>query len=399
MVAGAAAVGFALGSAPAQAASPSPVTTSSATSSLGALTCSTDAVARPLVARGARAVRLDHVRNRLGPGLFGVATGGGVQVESRHDMTADLSAYREAGARWLRIDINWAGIQAAGPSSFAWTATDRVIRKARRCGMRVLGVLYYTPEWARPGGTPPTWAPDPGSYGRFAYQAARHYRERGVSAFEIWNEPNTSRSFAPSTNVGLYTALLRAADRQIKLANPSATVVTGGLSPSPSARGDLSPTSFLTGIYAHGGRRFFDDVGIHPYCWPAYPGGRHTWSAWYQMYGTRTSLRSIMVGRGDGAKKIWATEFGAPTWGPPGSYVSVATQAAMVTRAYQLWSSYSWAGPLFMYSGRDQGTDPSSTDDWFGMLNFNYTAKPAFDAYSAVSQAMAAAARHAQRSG
>ena len=71
----------------------------------------------------------------------------------------------------------------------------------------------------------------------------------------------------------------------------------------------------------------------------------------------------------------------------------------MVTRAYQLWSSYRWAGPLFMYSGRDQGTDPSSTDDWFGMLNFNYTAKPAFDAYSAVSQAMAAAARHAQRSG
>jgi len=60
--------------------------------------------------------------------------------------------------------------------------------------------------------------------------------------------------------------------------------------------------------------------------------------------------------------------------------VSVPTQAAMVTRAYQVWASYSWAGPLFMYSGRDQGNDASSTDDWFGMINYNYTAKPAFDA-------------------
>lgn len=33
-----------------------------------------------------------------------------------------------------------------------------------------------------------------------------------------------------------------------------------------------------------------------------------------------------------------------------------------------------------MYSGRDQGNDASSTDDWFGMINYNYTAKPAFDA-------------------
>jgi hypothetical protein len=187
-------------------------------------------------------------------------------------MTSDLSDYREAGARWLRIDINWAAIQAAGPSSFAWAATDRVVRKARRCGMHVLGVLYYTPEWARPAGTPPTWAPNPGAYGRFAYEAASHYRRLGVSTFEIWNEPNIARSFGPSANVGTYTAMLKAADRQIKRANRLATVVTGGLSPSPSARGDLSPMAFLKGIYHLGGKRFFDDVGIHPYCWPAYPG-------------------------------------------------------------------------------------------------------------------------------
>jgi hypothetical protein len=342
-------------------------------------------------------VRFGRVRNRFGAGVFGIAAGGGIQVESRQDMSSDVSAYREVGAHWLRIDINWSSIQAAGPSSFAWGATDRVVRKARRCGMHVLGGIYYTPEWARPAGTPPTWAPSPDAYGRFAYAAATHYRGRGVSAFEIWNEPNISSSFSPSASPAAYTAMLKAADVAIKQANPRATVVTGGLSPSPSTGGDVSPTAFLRGIYANGGGGFFDDVGVHPYCSPAYPGAREVWSAWYQIYGTRPSLRSIMVRHHDRGKKVWATEFGAPTWGPPGTFVDFPTQSAMVTRAYQLWSSYGWAGPLFVYSGRDQGNDATSNQDWYGLLNYDYTPKPAFNAYWNVSHALAIAARRTRR--
>ena len=360
-------------------------------------TCSTNAVVRPLVAHDARAVRVGPVRNRFGAALFGVAAGGGIQDERRQDMSSDVSAFREVGARWLRIDINWSSIQAGGPSSFSWGATDRVVREARRCGMHVLGGIYYTPAWARPAGTPPTWAPDPAAYGRFASEAASHYRRRGVSTFEIWNEPNIARSFAPTVNPAVYTAMLKAADRGIRGANPHATVVTGGLSPSPTANGDFSPTAFLKAIYAHGGKRFFDDVGVHPYCSPDMPGARDTWSAWYQIYGTRPSLRSLMVSHGDRGKKVWATEFGAPTWGPAGTFVSFPTQAAMVTRSYQLWASYSWAGPLFVYSGRDQGNDNSSTSDWYGLLQANWVPKPAYDAYWAVSHALTTAARHIRR--
>jgi hypothetical protein len=392
-------VGLACAASAAHAATPTAKTTS-ARQSPSAVTCSAHAAERPLVARSARAVRVGPVRNHLGAGLFGIAPGGEIQLESGQDMGSDLNAYQEVGVRWLRIDINWAAIQAAGPSSFAWSATDRLVHEARRCGMHVLGVIYYTPVWARPAEAPPNWAPNPGAYGRFAYQAARHYRRLGVGDFEIWNEPNLARSFVPEASAGAYTALLKAADRQIKRANPRATIVTGGLSPAPSRGGDISPTSFLRGIYAHDGERFFDDVGIHPYCWPAYPGARLPWSAWFQIYGTRPSLRSIMVSHGDRAKKVWATEFGAPTWGPPGTFVSSVTQAAMVTRAYRLWASYGWAGPLFMYSGRDQGNNASSTDDWFGLLDYEYHAKPAFDAYWAISHALTvAAARHSRGSG
>ena len=113
---------------------------------------------------------------------------------------------------------------------------------------------------------------------------------------------------------------------------------------------------------------------------PAAPGEAQGWSAWYQMYGTSPSLRSVMVANGDGAKKIWATEFGAPTNGP-GGYVSEATQAQYVTQAYAAFRSYDWAGPLMWYSHRDAGTTTDTRENFFGLLRYDFSPKPAYTAY------------------
>jgi polysaccharide biosynthesis protein PslG len=325
--------------------------------------------------------RFARVNNQFGQRIFGVAAGGAIQEESPRAVRDELSADHEAGAQWVRIDINWASIQAGGPNGYNWRATDRVIRDAAACGLQVLGVIMYTPSWARPSGTDSTWRPSPGAYARFAYAAARRYRARGVYAFEIWNEENTGAFWKPRPSPRDYTRVLRAAYGAIKRADPSGIVVTGGTAPAPSNGTDYSPISFLKGIYRNGGRNDFDAVGHHPYCWPAFPGERRRWSAWYQMYGMHPSLRSVMIAHGDRNKKIWATEFGAPTDGPPGTHVSQSTQAAMVAKSFQLFASYPWAGPLFVYQGRDRGTDTSTNANFFGFLSRDFIAKPAFDAY------------------
>jgi hypothetical protein len=321
------------------------------------------------------------VHNPHGSSLFGIAAGGGIQAEPPAQMRSDVSTYHEAGARWLRLDINWAAIQPSGPHRFDWGNTDRVVREAARCGMSVLGVIWYTPPWARPRNTPAITAPNPVSYARFAYEAARHYARLGVHAFEIWNEPNLGNSWWPAASPRAYTTLLQHAYLAIHTAQPGATVMVGGLAPAISRAGNVAPVRFLQQIYAHGGKGYFNAVAVHPYCWPAFPGARAAWSAWYQIYGTRTSLRSVMRRHGDAGKQIWATEFGAPTDGPAGSFVNQSTQAAMVTRAYRLWSSYSWAGPLFLFSGRDAGTNLGTNEDFFGLLGYNYAVKPSFAAY------------------
>jgi hypothetical protein len=321
------------------------------------------------------------VVNSFGNDIFGVAAGGTLQNEAPVTLAHDVADDRNAGSQWLRFDINWAQVQNGGPTSYDWTNIDRVVADAEARHMSILGTIVYTPSWARPAGTPATWAPKPAVFARFAAVAARHLSAEGVHALEIWNEPNLPASWAPTPNGAAYTALLKAADTAIEGAAPGTTVVTGGLAPAANHDGDIAPITFLKDIYRHGGKGHFNAVGDHPYCWPTDQGQASAGSAWYQMYGTHTSLRSVMIAHGDGAKKIWATEFGAPTAGPRGTFVSPATQAKMVSTAYKLFASYRWAGPLFLYQGRDAGASTHSMYDNFGFINHNFTPKPAFRAY------------------
>ena len=319
------------------------------------------------------------IANPFGRAMFGIAAGSTLQNESTNPalMAQDVANDTNAGARWIRIDINWAQIQYAGQGTYYWTAIDAAVQHAEAAGLQVLGTIAYTPTWARPAGQSSMYNPDPSQYAGFASAAVAHYSAMGVHTYEIWNEENISGFWHPAPNPATYTTLLKAAYPAIKAADPTATVVLGGMSPAATDGTDYSPPDFLAAIYADGGHGYFDAVGIHPYCIPAYPGDAQSWSPWYQMYGTPTNLRSLMVANGDGGKLIWGTEFGAPTNGPAGStFVSQATQAAMITRAYQLWSTYSWAGPLFVYDGRDMGTSTSTSQNFFGLSNYDFSPKP-----------------------
>jgi len=314
--------------------------------------------------------------------MFGLATGGAIQNEDATTLARDLDTIEAARTRWVRVDVNWAQIQGSGPSSYNWAAIDRVVQGATARGMKVLATILYTPGWARPSGTSATYGPDPAKYATFAAEAVRHYAAMGVHAYEVWNEANITSFWTPKPNAAAYTALLKAAHQAIKTADPGATVLSAGTAPAPTDGTQIAPVDFLKGIYANGGAGSFDAVAHHPYCWPANPGETQGWNAWYQMYGTSPSLRSVMTDNGDGAKKIWATEFGAPTNGPTGSYVSESDQAAMLTKAYQLYRTYDWGGPLFSYQGRDQSaTDTSTRENFFGLTRYDYSPKPAFTAY------------------
>lgn len=311
----------------------------------------------------------------------GIAAGGELSKMSISDLNDRLAAMQNLGITWVRFDIEWGIVQYSSPTSSNWTSYDTLVNALVAHHMRGLGIIVFTPQWARTATCsngvecPPA---DPTTFATFAAEVAARYKADGFHYWEIWNEPNNFNFWAPKTDCNAYTALLKVTYPAIKAADPNAVVVTGGFAPESTDNVNTSPTDFLSCVYNDGGKNYFDAVGDHPYTFPALPSASAA-GAWGQMSETTPSLRSIMIANGDASKKIWITEYGTPTDGPdPNWYVSEAVQAQMVTNAFQLYKTYPWAGPFFWYTLRDSGNTTSSNENFFGLTRYDGSVKPAY---------------------
>jgi polysaccharide biosynthesis protein PslG len=320
---------------------------------------------------------------------FGIAED--VQYLTGRALNDRLDAYKRLGVSWVRFQMIWSSIQAAGPGKYDWKPYDDLMRGLARRGLHPLVALDTTPLWARPASCKkaPTCAPaHPSDYAAFAQQAVRRYAPLGARWWEIWNEPNTARFWGPAPSASAYARLLIASYGPMKAANPSITVISGGLAPAETEtlQGTvtrIAPVDFLRDVYAAGAHGSFDAIGFHPYTFPALPSSHFSGSAWFQLYGTPTSVRSLMLAGGDGGKAIWGTEFGAPTAGQDS--VPEAAQATMASAGYRIWSAYPWTGPLFWYSYLDRGTNASDREDFFGLVRHDGAPKPAYWTFRALA--------------
>jgi hypothetical protein len=319
------------------------------------------------------------------PGAPGLA--GGNAIVYGGNVTGELNDLQALGSRWLRLDVTWSYVQMGGSNSYDWSQDDAPIQGAIARGINVDGNLAYTPWWAQPNGVDDDHYPpsNPADFAGFAAAAARHYAPMGVHTWEIWNEPNNPAFWKPSPNVTQYAAMLVQAYAAIKSVDPTATVLTGGTSLEPTTPTSVSAVDFLSGLYANGAGGHFDAVAHHPYTWPNMPANGDPGSAWSQMADTNPSLRSLMTANGDANKQIWATEYGAPT-----NEVTEAEQSAMIALAFEKFQSYSWAGPMFIYSYQDLGTDRTNDEDFYGLVRSDASPKPSWGAFQAASAAFTA---------
>lgn len=316
---------------------------------------------------------------------FGFAVGGDLQYMSVQEQNDRLAAIKDLGGTWVRFDLRWSEIQNAGADSYDWSRHDDFIARIQSYGLKPLPILLSVPSWNRPetcNTTDVCMPSDFTSFGNFAGQAAAHYASNGIHTWEIWNEPNNVVFWKPKPDAAAYTTMLKTAYTAIKAKDASAVVLGGSTSPADDDGTNISPRTFMKTMYAQGAKNYFDAFAHHPYCYAAdfdCPKAYADWSAWSQMNDTSPSLRSIMADNGDTAKKIWLTEFGAPTGGDS-TAVSEARQAQMVTDAYGAAKNSPWMGPLLWYSLKDRGTS-NDREDWFGLIAADGRQKPAYTVY------------------
>jgi polysaccharide biosynthesis protein PslG len=254
-----------------------------------------------------------------------------------------LDALQALGVQNVRIMIPWAGVQVLGPNSYIWQNVDWAVDAANARGMGVLGVLEKTPWWA---GTPSySGHPDPQEYAKWVGVTAERYAGR-ISAYEIWNEPNSKLFYEPVDAVA-YTELLKAAYPVIKAADPSATVVAGVVAALiNTGQFTQNPVDFIGEMYAAGAHGYFDALSFHPYSYTLKfsEGAGQAASPLRQL----RDIRELMELNGDGNLKVWATEYGQPT-----SEGSEQNQADFTADFLNFWHTEAGTGPIFLYTTRD----------------------------------------------
>jgi polysaccharide biosynthesis protein PslG len=282
---------------------------------------------------------------------------------------------KSMGMTTVRVDAVW-GDGEPSPGSFDWSTLDQIMASVHAVGMTADLIIDGCPPWAAAQGATGEFAQpaEPSQFAAWAAAVAARYSLQGARYFEIWNEPNIQDFWSPTPNPAAYTADLVAAYSAIKSADPSAVVISAGLSPAGNSSNSIDPVTFLADMYADGAQGSFDALGDHPYTYPATP-DTDSQGAWGEMNQTSPSLRSLMAEHGDSDKKIWITEFGAPT-----GTVTEAQQSTELVQAITDAKETSWIGAFYIYTWSDQFDGAG-----FGLLDSSGNPKPAYSAVAALT--------------
>lgn len=193
---------------------------------------------------------------KFGNQQIGVSIGSGYQYYfsalSTAQQNAQIAAMQAAGISWVRMDVDWNAVQPTAGGAFDWSYPLLTIRPMLAAGMNVLPILLWSPLWARAVGNNPAVPGDPyptispSAFAAFCGAAAAQFGPLGVSAFELWNEPNLDKGgggsplglgyLSPIGYAGLATAAYAAIHAQYVPKSggaPTPTVVGGALAGSP----------------------------------------------------------------------------------------------------------------------------------------------------------------------
>lgn len=285
---------------------------------------------------------------------------------SEAEVNETLGELQALGVQDVRIAVPWVYVQPYA-QSYDWAKLDTIVGAAAARDMGVLGVIHATPAWE---GAILNGHPDPHDFAAFASAVATRYSGK-ISAYELWNEPNGVTFYSPVSPED-YTDLLKAAYPAIKTADPDAIVIGGVLGAVKTVPGiTMNAPTFVQRMYAAGAHGYFDALSYHPYHYTTpFSQGTDPDSPLEQV----AAIRSLMVANGDGARQVWASEYGLPT-----SSVSQAQQAAYIHDFVASWQNVDGAGPMFIYTTRDTNTGSFDDEANFGLFETDWTKKAAAD--------------------
>lgn len=351
--------------------------------------------------------------------VFGVETSPG-----RIAGNSVLERSKELQPTWLRLkSVHWRDVQPQQGGAYDWTALatfEKEVAAANEAGLTPVAIVHQNPDWA----TIPYQDPSSGkmvhaacgavaqehfaAYAAFMSELVSRYSQPpyNVQYWELGNEPDVDPSIMSTSlheHFGCwgdkddpyyggrhYGNMLKVIVPAMKQADPNATILIGGLLlDTPNTTDPLlgKPELFLHGILEAGAGTSFDIVAFHAYPW--YDGTVDSDlndSKWKDRGGvtlgkikyiremlTRYGLANKPLSLNEAALLLWSSSgVQPPDAALPANFLD-AQANHLVRQATRAMSagvhSYIW------YTLHKSGWNAS------GLLNEDYSARPAYTAY------------------
>ncbi len=348
---------------------------------------------------------------------YGVA----LQTAIRSDPPANregeliLARIRGAGAKLVRIELDWNGVAPASPPpgfqpanpndpSYHWRKADRVIDQAFAAGLEPIIDIGSPPAWAQDPSGGATDTPNPDQFGQFAAAAATRYDgstpgQPRVRYWDVWNEPNSSFFLSPQTQVGrivsvnTYRTMIEDFAAAVHGVLADNVVIGGELFPNGVSRGGLTaiaPLEFTRMLFclSAGPRpRRVCNVRVPVDVWSVHPytsGGPSTVPA--NPNNVWLSNLSALVATVREAQRLgtlvsahpaqtWITEFSWDSNPPDPKGVPVGLERRWVAEAIYR----TWAAGIGVFTWFSVGDEPLATSQFQSGLYFECPAGLACD--------------------
>jgi hypothetical protein len=331
-----------------------------------------------------------------------------------------------AQTQWVRrAAVEWHLVQPVENQSPNWSALatlEQELLTAAQNKMSVILVVRGVPGWAQviPNSGTTCGPIAPTKYAAFASFMRQLIGRYGappynVKYWDIWNEPDVAPSLVlPDSYIGCwgndadayygggaYAQMLQALYPQVKLADPQAQVLVGGLLLDCDPRitnlcADPKPPLFLEGILRAGGGNYFDGISFHAYDYYTHvpdSAGRYANANWQSAWNTTgpvahakaNFIRQVLAQYGVTGKYLLNTETAliCGNFPDPPGMGECGSAEFETTKAYYVAQSYAGAIALNL-----RANVWYSVLGWrnSGLLEADLDPRPAYTAYQFARQ-------------
>jgi hypothetical protein len=333
----------------------------------------------------------EAAKRRVPQGFYGAMYDRAVTRAPEADQDAQMALMARSGVESVRTTFSWAAAQPRPAEAPDFSATDAVVARASRRGLRVLPVVISTPVWAREDPADVASAPsNPEDYAVYLRDLVERYGPTGsfwaehpdvprrpLREWQIWNEPHLDGFWASSRPwQESYTDLLGSARDAVKQVDPGAKIVLASMA-------DYA-WRHLQKVYDAGARGLFDVMAMNFY----------TSKPSDEVRAIR-KVRAVMRRNHDSKLPVWLTEI---TWPaakgrdrPRASwqrswYQTDRGMARRLTQAYDVLVKYRRSvrlGRVYWYTW-SSGYEAGDLFDFGGLLSYDgsaFRARPALRAY------------------